>query len=155
MLDSLGGAGRDLAVSVERGDIRGASFAFTVAPGGDQVAELTRQRGPGGKRAGEACAASGLADGYPLAGMAVFGRRVAENGSAGTDHGKGSVMFALGQGVRGGIHGSSPDLEDLDQGDIKYRQDFRGVYAGALRDWLGLDARGILGGDFAGPGWVA
>lgn len=26
---------RDLAVSVERGDIRGASFAFTVAPGGD------------------------------------------------------------------------------------------------------------------------
>ena len=27
---------RDLAVSVERGDIRGASFAFTVAPGGDR-----------------------------------------------------------------------------------------------------------------------
>jgi hypothetical protein len=27
---------RDLAVSVERGDIRGASFAFTVAPDGDR-----------------------------------------------------------------------------------------------------------------------
>ena len=27
---------RDLAVSVERGDVRGASFAFTVAPGGDR-----------------------------------------------------------------------------------------------------------------------
>ena len=35
---------------------------------------------PAGTRAGEACAASGLADGYPLAGMAVFGRRVAEDG---------------------------------------------------------------------------
>jgi HK97 family phage prohead protease len=27
---------RDLAVSVERGDIKGASFAFTVAPNGDK-----------------------------------------------------------------------------------------------------------------------
>ncbi|MFD2608819.1 DUF1501 domain-containing protein [Deinococcus taklimakanensis] len=97
----------------------------------------------------------GLAGKVVVMGFSEFGRRVAENDSAGTDHGQGSVMFALGQGVRGGIHGSSPDLEDLDQGDIKYRQDFRGVYAGALRDWLGLDARGILGGDFAGPGWVA
>lgn len=29
-------AARDLAVSVERGDVRGASFAFTVAKGGDR-----------------------------------------------------------------------------------------------------------------------
>ena len=40
-------------------------------------------------------------------------------------------MFALGKGVKGGIHGDSPDLEDLSQGDIKYKQDFRGVYAEA------------------------
>ncbi|GHF59344.1 uncharacterized protein (DUF1501 family) [Deinococcus metalli] len=97
----------------------------------------------------------GLADDVIVMGFSEFGRRVAENDSAGTDHGKGSVMFALGQGVKGGVHGSSPDLEDLSEGDVKYKQDFRGVYAGALTRWLQLDARAILNGDFAGPAWVA
>ena len=97
----------------------------------------------------------GLADDVIVMGFSEFGRRVAENASAGTDHGKGSVMFALGKGVRGGVHGSSPDLEDLSEGDIKYRQDFRGVYAEALARWLKLDDRAILGGTFQGPGWVA
>ncbi|EYB68984.1 twin-arginine translocation pathway signal [Deinococcus phoenicis] len=99
--------------------------------------------------------AQGLADRVLVMGFSEFGRRVAENASAGTDHGQGSVMFALGRGVKGGVHGSSPDLENLSLGDIRYKQDFRGVYAGALSRWLGLDARGILGGDFGGPGWVA
>ncbi|MFT2720089.1 DUF1501 domain-containing protein [Deinococcus sp. A31D244] len=97
----------------------------------------------------------GLAENVVVMGFSEFGRRVAENGSAGTDHGKGSVMFALGSGVKGGVHGSSPDLEDLSDGDIKYRQDFRGVYAEALSGWLGLNAREILNGDFRGPGWLA
>jgi len=34
--------------------------------------------------------------------MTEFGRRVRENASFGTDHGRGSVMFVLGGGVRGG-----------------------------------------------------
>ena len=97
----------------------------------------------------------GLADKVIVMGFSEFGRRVAENDSAGTDHGKGSVMFALGRGVKGGIHGDSPDLEKLSEGDIIYKQDFRGVYAEALNKWLGLSARDILGGDFGGPGWVA
>lgn len=97
----------------------------------------------------------GLASQVTVMGFSEFGRRVAENGSGGTDHGKGSVMFALGNKVRGGIHGDSPDLENLSQGDIKYKQDFRGVYQEALSRWLKLDAREILGGDFAGPKWVA
>jgi uncharacterized protein (DUF1501 family) len=96
----------------------------------------------------------GLADRVLVMGFSEFGRRVAENASAGTDHGKGSVMFAFGQGVKGGVHGDSPDLENLADGDIRYRQDFRGVYAGALTGWLGLSAREILGGDFAGPEWI-
>lgn len=100
-------------------------------------------------------AGQGLGDKVIVMGFSEFGRRVAENDSAGTDHGQGSVMFALGKGVKGGIHGSSPDLEDLSLGDIKYKQDFRGVYAEALTKWLALDARSILGGNFAGPGWVA
>lgn len=97
----------------------------------------------------------GLADKVIVMGFSEFGRRVAENDSAGTDHGQGSVMFALGRGVKGGIHGDSPDLEKLSLGDIIYKQDFRGVYAEALQKWLGLSPREILGGDFAGPGWVA
>lgn len=98
--------------------------------------------------------AQGLADRVVMMGFSEFGRRVAENASAGTDHGKGSVMFALGKGVKGGVHGDSPNLENLSDGDIRYRQDFRGVYAGALTRWLNLDARGILGGDFGGPAWL-
>lgn len=34
---------------------------------------------PEGTLASEACAESGLAEGYPLAGMAVFGRRVGDD----------------------------------------------------------------------------
>ncbi|SMB96245.1 DUF1501 domain-containing protein [Deinococcus hopiensis] len=97
----------------------------------------------------------GLADQAVVMGFSEFGRRVAENASAGTDHGQGSVMFALGRHVKGGVHGNSPDLEDLSEGDIKYKQDFRGVYAEALTKWLNLDASDILRGDFTGPGWLA
>ena len=43
--------------------------------------------------------------------MTEFGRRVAENSALGTDHGRGSVMFALGGGVRGGrVLGGWPGL---------------------------------------------
>ncbi len=99
--------------------------------------------------------AQGLAEKVVVMGFSEFGRRVAENGSGGTDHGEGSVMFALGRHVKGGVHGDSPDLEKLNQGDIVYRQDFRGVYAEALRGWLGLNPGEILGGDFKGPAWLA
>ncbi|WP_027480923.1 DUF1501 domain-containing protein [Deinococcus pimensis] len=98
--------------------------------------------------------AQGLAEKVVVMGFSEFGRRVAENGSGGTDHGKGSVMFALGRGVRGGVHGESPDLEDLSEGDVKYRQDFRGVYAHALDRWLDLPSGEILGGTFTGPAWL-
>ena len=97
----------------------------------------------------------GLADKVVVMGFSEFGRRVAENDSAGTDHGQGSVMFVLGKAVKGGIHGDSPDLENLAEGDIRYKQDFRGVYAQALDSWLKLDSNEILGGKFAGPTWLS
>ena len=96
----------------------------------------------------------GLSEKVVVMGFSEFGRRVAENDSAGTDHGQGSVMFVLGKSVKGGIHGDSPDLENLADGDIKYKQDFRGVYAHALDTWLKLDSKEILGGKFAGPTWL-
>lgn len=75
-----------------------------------------------------------------------FGRRVHENGSAGTDHGTALPMFAVGFNIQGGIHGSQPSLEDLDSnGDLRFQVDFRSVYATVLRGWLGADADRVLG----------
>src|SRR5207237_5400856 len=43
--------------------------------------------------------------------MTEFGRRVEENSAFGTDHGRGSVMFILGGGVRGGkVYGRGAGL---------------------------------------------
>ena len=76
-----------------------------------------------------------------------FGRRAAENGS-GTDHGKGAPMFVIGKGVKGGMYGSNPDLQNLDGGDIAYKVDFRQVYATALDQWMGGDSEIVLAQKF-------
>lgn len=79
-----------------------------------------------------------------------FGRRVAENASAGTDHGKASCLFVAGPAVRGGLYGSAPDFSKLDDGDLRHTVDFRSVYASLLSGWLHApDTRAILKGDFA------
>jgi uncharacterized protein (DUF1501 family) len=69
-----------------------------------------------------------------------FGRRVAENGgagTAGTDHGAASPLFVVGDAVNGGVHGTVPALNDLDKGNLKYHTDFRQVYATIIDKWLG------------------
>ncbi|MBK6770076.1 MAG: DUF1501 domain-containing protein [Ardenticatenales bacterium] len=43
--------------------------------------------------------------------MSEFGRRVAQNGGNGTDHGHGNCMFVLGGGVVKGVHTIWPGLE--------------------------------------------
>jgi uncharacterized protein (DUF1501 family) len=44
-----------------------------------------------------------------------------------------------------------PDLNDLQNGDLKFTQDFRGVYAAALDEWMGSDSEMVLGQSFAKP----
>jgi uncharacterized protein (DUF1501 family) len=84
-----------------------------------------------------------------------FGRRVAENASAGTDHGKASCLFLAGSGIKGGLHGKHPSLTDLAEGDIKHSVDFRSVYGSVLQDWLKAPAlKPILGGDFPKLGLI-
>jgi uncharacterized protein (DUF1501 family) len=74
-----------------------------------------------------------------------FGRRVAQNASGGTDHGKANNMFFIGGGLKKkGMYNSLPDLTNLDDGDLKYQLDFRQVYATVLNNWLGADANQIL-----------
>jgi len=74
-----------------------------------------------------------------------FGRRVAENGSRGTDHGAAAPMFVFGDSIKGGLHGEAPDLADLVDGDVRHKIDFRQVYASLLDGWLGVPAAGVLG----------
>ncbi len=83
-----------------------------------------------------------------------FGRRVTENASAGTDHGRGSCMFVAGDAVKGGLFGQYPSLTDLDQGDLRHHVDFRGVYASVLEGWLKTSSKPILRGDFPKMGII-
>ena len=67
-----------------------------------------------------------------------FGRRVAQNGSAGTDHGQGAPLFLFGTGVNGGLYGNAPDLNNLDSGNIIFDIDYRNVYGSVLHQWFGF-----------------
>jgi uncharacterized protein (DUF1501 family) len=67
-----------------------------------------------------------------------FGRRPAENGSAGTDHGTAAPHFFLGGTVKGGLHGQQPALTDLAQGDLRHTVDYRSLYTTVVRRWWGL-----------------
>jgi uncharacterized protein (DUF1501 family) len=99
--------------------------------------------------------AYGLLDETLVLTFSEFGRRLAENASKGTDHGAAGPMLAFSGRVRPGIHGGPPDLADLDSGDVRSTMDFRSVYASVLEDWLAVDARAVLGGDFAKAAFLA
>lgn len=92
--------------------------------------------------------ALGKADKVVVLVFSEFGRRVAENGSGGTDHGAAAPMFLVGKSVKGGIYGSLPNLDDLENGDLRFNIDFREVYATALENWVGGDPGMVLGQDF-------
>ena len=79
-----------------------------------------------------------------------FGRRAGENANLGTDHGTANVMFAIGEGVRGGHHGTPPSLTELDATEnLVFTVDFRRVLASVIEGWLGhQDAAEVLGGAF-------
>jgi uncharacterized protein (DUF1501 family) len=75
-----------------------------------------------------------------------FGRRVSQNASNGTDHGTANNMFFISGGLKEkGILNDMPDLKDLNQGDLKYKVDFKNVYATVLNKWLGSNDVAILG----------
>ena len=74
-----------------------------------------------------------------------FGRRVEQNASGGTDHGTANVMFMVSGGLKQkGLLNKIPDLNDLDEGDLKYKVDFKNVYATVLKKWLDADDSAIL-----------
>ncbi|MFM9969553.1 MAG: DUF1501 domain-containing protein [Burkholderiales bacterium] len=80
---------------------------------------------------------------------AEFGRRPAENGSMGTDHGTANVQFVSGGRVKGGLYGEASRLDQLENGNLRHGIDFRSLYATVLTGWWGVDATRALGGRFA------
>ena len=74
--------------------------------------------------------------------VSEFGRNVRENGSQGTDHGRGTVMFAMGKGISGGrvLTKNWPGLarEQQDSGqDLKVTVDYRDILSEIVQNRLG------------------
>jgi uncharacterized protein (DUF1501 family) len=81
--------------------------------------------------------------GYPVTAVAVseFGRNARENGSQGTDHGRGTVMFAMGRGIAGGrvYTAGWPGLATAqleDRRDLRVTLDYRDVLAEIVQNRL-------------------
>ncbi len=84
-----------------------------------------------------------------------FGRRVNENGSQGTDHGKGGPVFVLGHQLQGGLYGQPPELSVRDNGDVPVTTDFRSVYATLIEELFDQDSTRLLGKSFPKVGFLA
>lgn len=84
-----------------------------------------------------------------------FGRRVSQNASGGTDHGTANNMFLLSGGLKQkGMINAISDLQNLDNGDLKYAVDFKSVYATLLNKWLDAEDEKILGEKFSLMGFI-
>ena len=78
-----------------------------------------------------------------------FGRRVEQNASGGTDHGTANNVFIInGALAKPGVYNETPDLKNLDQGDLIYKIDFRNIYATILKKVLKVDDVAILKNSF-------
>jgi len=85
----------------------------------------------------------GLDDEVTAITYSEFGRKVAENGNLGTDHGEVAPMLVFGKAIEGGVSGTNPDLTEATEDNnwqIKTVQhDYRAVFGTMLRDWMGGD----------------
>jgi uncharacterized protein (DUF1501 family) len=127
---------RAIAIDVGGWDHHTDTSVRTMEVGGDLAASLAAFHADLGAHA---------ATTLTLA-MTEFGRRVAENGGGGTDHGHAGVMMALGGGISGGRvllagdvwPGLAPDRLYRGQ-DLPVTTDFRSVFAEALHRHLLVD----------------
>lgn len=86
--------------------------------------------------------------------MTEFGRTVKQNGTGGTDHGRASCNFILGNDVAGGkVHGKLNPLaiENLEDGrDLAVTTDFRAVFSEVANKHLGIKNDKVLFPDWDG-----
>lgn len=84
---------------------------------------------------------NGLEDEVVAVTYSEFGRKVAENGNLGTDHGEIAPMFVFGNTIEGGMTGLNPDLMEASRNNnwqietVQY--DYRAVFGTLLKDWMG------------------
>ena len=86
--------------------------------------------------------ASGLAQNVTVIIMSEFGRNARQNGSLGTDHGRGNCMFVMGRNITGGrvLVNNWPGLaiEQLEsRQDLKVTLDHRDILAEVVKNRLG------------------
>ena len=155
----LGNSLRQIAQLIKEGV--GLEVAFAEANGWDTHVQQGTITGPFARRVGNLAQSIGAfwadIEGYHdevvLMTMTEFGRSVHENGSGGTDHGRGSCLFVLGNRVDGGkVHGTVPPLvaESLDKRrDLPVTTDFRAVFAEVAGSHLDIDDNQALF-----PGWT-
>jgi uncharacterized protein (DUF1501 family) len=84
-----------------------------------------------------------------------FGRRVEQNSGKGTDHGTANNVYVIGgKHNKAGIVNDMADLQNLDDGDLIYKVDFRQVYATLLDKFLATDSAKILGTQFSSLNFI-
>lgn len=84
--------------------------------------------------------ARGIEDKVLTVTLSEFGRRIASNGSYGTDHGTGGPIMMFGSGAKPGVYGTNPDLS---QDNVAMQFDFRQIYANILHEWMGVSRETI------------
>lgn len=86
--------------------------------------------------------------------MTEFGRTVHQNGTGGTDHGRASCNFILGNDINGGlVHGDMKPLavENLEDGrDLAVTTDFRSVFSEVADKHLNINNDHVLFPDWSG-----
>ncbi len=154
----LGGSLRQIAQLI-KADV-GLEVAFAESAGWDTHVQQGAARGSFARQAADLAQSmaafwtdlGALQDDVTLMTMTEFGRTVAENGSGGTDHGRASCLFVLGNHVAGGrVYGTVPELAPdhlEDRRDLPVTTDFRAVFAEVAGGHLGITQDEALF-----PGW--
>lgn len=98
---------------------------------------------------------SSYQDNVTIMTMTEFGRTVKQNGTGGTDHGRASCSFIIGNQVNGGkVHGIVKPLakENLDEGrDLAVTTDFRSVFSEVAQRHLQIKDGKSLFPEWDGP----
>ena len=138
--------GADSETSVYYASLSG--FDTHVNQAGQQEGNLTKVAGALEAFVTDLKAANRFDDTLILV-FSEFGRRVKQNASNGTDHGKANNVFIISSQLKKtGVYNAAPNLTMLDDGDIAHSIDFRSIYATILNNWLKADAKAILGREF-------
>jgi len=142
----------DIGLEAASIDIGGWDTHAMQDPNGGQMANVMRQFAQGLG----AFWADVVSTGYrvTVVAMSEFGRNVPENGSAGTDHGRASVMFAMGKRIAGGrVYVQSwPGIEAAqleNRMDLQVTLDYRDVLAEIVQNRL--ENKNL---SFVFPGWT-